>query len=154
MKIRTANHRRKLHLQNYSVLFSRTQICSSLKKGPSKCIILYAEHFCNRPLPSYNQYLKEYLDTLSTSSPTPTATTCILVLVRPATPAPAAWYTVLLLCVWICSGTGCSAKVILFFSKFLPFLLRQRRPAIGCTKNCLPIGVTVHSHCVESFQGL
>ena len=33
-------------------------------------------------------------------------------------------------------------------------LPRQHSPAIGCTKNYQPIGVTVHSHCVESFEGL
>ena len=30
----------------------------------------------------------------------------------------------------------------------LPPLPRQHSPAIGCTKNQQPIGVTVHSHCV------
>ena len=36
----------------------------------------------------------------------------------------------------------------------LPPLPRQHWAAIGCTKNYQPIGVTVHSHCVESFEGL
>ena len=36
----------------------------------------------------------------------------------------------------------------------LPPLPRQHSAAIGCTKSYQPIGVTVHSHCVESFEGL
>ena len=36
----------------------------------------------------------------------------------------------------------------------LPPLPRQHSAAIGCAKNYQPIGVTVHSHCVESFEGL
>ena len=36
----------------------------------------------------------------------------------------------------------------------LPPLPRQHSAAIGCRKNYQPIGVTVHSHCVESFEGL
>ena len=36
----------------------------------------------------------------------------------------------------------------------LPPLLRQHSAAIGCTKNYQPIGMTVHSHSVESFEGL
>ena len=36
----------------------------------------------------------------------------------------------------------------------LPPLPRQHSAAIGCTKNYQPIGVSVHSHCVESFEGL
>ena len=36
----------------------------------------------------------------------------------------------------------------------LPPLPRQHSAAIGCTQNYQPIGVTVHSHCVESFEGL
>ena len=36
----------------------------------------------------------------------------------------------------------------------LPPLPRQHSAVIGCTKNYQPIGVTVHSHCVESFGGL
>ena len=31
---------------------------------------------------------------------------------------------------------------------------RQHSAAIGCTKNYQPIGVTVLSHCVDSFEGL
>ena len=40
--------------------------------------------------------------------------------------------------------------------KSLQPLPRQQSAVIGCTKNCTkkPIGVTVHSHCVESFEGL
>ena len=36
----------------------------------------------------------------------------------------------------------------------MPPLPRQHSAAIGCTKNYQPIRVTVHSHCVESFEGL
>ena len=36
----------------------------------------------------------------------------------------------------------------------LPPLPRQHSADIGCTKNYQPIGVTIHSHCVESFEGL
>ena len=36
----------------------------------------------------------------------------------------------------------------------LPPLPRQHSAAIGCTKYFQPIGVTVHSHCVETFEGL
>ena len=46
---------------------------------------------------------------------------------------------------------------IVFFTRILeslPPLPRQHSAAIGCTKNFQPIGVTVHSHCVESFEGL
>ena len=46
-------------------------------------------------------------------------------------------------------------KYCVFFSRILeslPPLPRQHSAAIGCTKNCRPIGVTVHSHCVESFE--
>ena len=45
----------------------------------------------------------------------------------------------------------CSLNILFFsqeFSKVYPLPL-----AIGCTKN-QPIGVTVHSHCVESLEGL
>ena len=43
----------------------------------------------------------------------------------------------------------------MFFPRILESLLsRQHSAAIGCTKNYQPIGVTVHSHCVESFEGL
>ena len=38
--------------------------------------------------------------------------------------------------------------------KSLPPLPRQHSAAIGCTKNYQQIGATVHSHCVESFDGL
>jgi len=38
--------------------------------------------------------------------------------------------------------------------KSLPPLPRQHSAAIGCAKTNQPIGVTVHSHCVESFEGL
>ena len=43
-----------------------------------------------------------------------------------------------------------------FFSRILeslPPLPRQHSAAIGCSKNYQPIGVTVHSHCVESVAG-
>ena len=33
-------------------------------------------------------------------------------------------------------------------------LPRQNSAAIGSTKNYQPIGGTVHSHCVDSFEGL
>ena len=52
--------------------------------------------------------------------------------------------------------TGCSLNIV-FFSRVLeslPPLPRQHSAAIGCTKNYQPIGVTVNSHCVESFEGL
>ena len=48
-------------------------------------------------------------------------------------------------------------KYCVFFPRILeslPPLPRQHSAAIGCTKNYQPIGVTVHSHCVESFEGL
>ena len=50
--------------------------------------------------------------------------------------------------------TGCSLKIV-FFPRILEFppLPRQHSAAIGCTKNYLPKGVTVHSHCIESFEG-
>merc|ERR1711911_125031 len=44
-----------------------------------------------------------------------------------------------------------------FFSRILeslPPLPRQHSTSIGCKKNYQPIGLTVHSHCVESFEGL
>ena len=55
-------------------------------------------------------------------------------------------------------NTGCSLKIV-FFSKILeslpPLLPRQHSAAIGCcTINNQPIGVTVHSQWVESFEGL
>ena len=46
---------------------------------------------------------------------------------------------------------------IVLFSRFLeslPLLPRQHSAAISCTKNYQSIGVTVHSHCVESFDVL
>ena len=45
--------------------------------------------------------------------------------------------------------------IVGFFPRILESLRplpRQRSAAIGCTKNSQPIGVTVHSHCVESFE--
>ena len=52
--------------------------------------------------------------------------------------------------------TGCSLNIVFFpkIIEILPPLPRQHSAAIGCTKNYQPIGVTVHSHCVESFEGL
>ena len=53
-------------------------------------------------------------------------------------------------------ATGCSLNIV-FFPKILeslPPLPRQHSASIGCTKKYQPIGVTVHSHCVESFEGL
>ena len=52
--------------------------------------------------------------------------------------------------------TGCSLNIVFFPRIFesLPPLPRQHSAAIGCTKNYQPIGVTVHSHYVESFEGL
>ena len=50
--------------------------------------------------------------------------------------------------------TGCSLNIVFFPRIFesLPPLPRQHHSAvIGCTKNYQPIGVTIHSHCVESF---
>ena len=37
---------------------------------------------------------------------------------------------------------------------FQEFLVSEHSAAICCTKNYQPIGVTVHSHCVASFEGL
>ena len=54
-------------------------------------------------------------------------------------------------------GTGCSLNIVYFFPRILeslPLLPRQHSAAIGCTKKYQPIGVTVHSHCVESFEGI
>ena len=48
-------------------------------------------------------------------------------------------------------------KILCFFPRILdslPHLTRQHSAAIGCTKKYQPIGVTVHSHCAESFEGL
>ena len=49
----------------------------------------------------------------------------------------------------------------MFIKYFFPRILeslsplpRQHSASIGCTINYQPIGVTVHSHCVESFEGL
>ena len=36
----------------------------------------------------------------------------------------------------------------------LPPFPRQHPAAFGCTKSYQPIGVTVHTHCIESFEGL
>ena len=44
-----------------------------------------------------------------------------------------------------------------FFARILeglPPLPRQHSAAFGCTKNYQPIGVTVHSHCIESFEAI
>ena len=52
--------------------------------------------------------------------------------------------------------TGCSYNIV-FFQRILessPPRPRQHSTAIGCTKIYQPLGVTVHSHCVESFEGL
>ena len=53
-------------------------------------------------------------------------------------------------------STGCSLDIVFFprILESLPSLHRQHSTAIGCTKKYKPIGVTVHSHCVESFEGL
>ena len=60
--------------------------------------------------------------------------------------------------VGLCLGesTGCSLNILFFQRIFesLPPLPPQHSAATGCTKNGQPIGVTVHSHCVESFDGL
>ena len=53
--------------------------------------------------------------------------------------------------------TGCSLNIIVFFSRSLESLPphpHQHSAAIGCTKYYQPIGVTVHSHCIESFEGV
>ena len=52
--------------------------------------------------------------------------------------------------------TGCSLNIVFFprILESLPPLPRQHSAAIGCTKNCTPIGVTVHSLWVESIEGL
>ena len=41
-----------------------------------------------------------------------------------------------------------------FFQEFSKVCHLSFASTIGCTKNDQPIGVTVHSHCVESFEGL
>ena len=51
-------------------------------------------------------------------------------------------------------ATGCSLNID-FFPKILeifPPLPRQHSAVVGCTKIDQPIGVTVHSHCLESFE--
>ena len=48
-------------------------------------------------------------------------------------------------------------EILCFFPRILeslPPLPRERSAAVGCTKKYQPIGVTVRSHCVESFVGL
>ena len=52
--------------------------------------------------------------------------------------------------------TGCSLNIVFFprILESLPHLPRQHSAANGCTKNCQPIGVTVHSHCVDSYKGI
>ena len=48
--------------------------------------------------------------------------------------------------------TGCLLDIA-----FFPRILQSLPPLpiyIGCTKNYQPIGLTVHSHCIESFEGL
>ena len=52
--------------------------------------------------------------------------------------------------------TGCSLNIVIFpwILEILPPLPRQHWAAIGCTKNHQPIGVTVHSQCVDSFEDL
>ena len=52
--------------------------------------------------------------------------------------------------------TECSLNIVYSprILESLPHFPRQYLAAIGCTKNSQPIGVTVHSHCVESFGGL
>ena len=52
-------------------------------------------------------------------------------------------------------STGCPLNIV-FFPKILeslPPLPRQHSADIGCSKNYQPIGVTVHSHYVESDVG-
>ena len=51
--------------------------------------------------------------------------------------------------------SSCSLNIVVFFSRILESLSplpRQHSAAIGCTKSYQPIGVTVHSNCVESFE--
>ena len=48
-------------------------------------------------------------------------------------------------------------QILCFFLRIFesfPALPRQHSAAIGCTKNYQQKGVTVHSHCVEGFEGL
>ena len=52
--------------------------------------------------------------------------------------------------------TGCSLNIVFFFPRILeslPPLPLKHSAAIGCTKNYQPMWVSVHSHCVESFEG-
>ena len=49
--------------------------------------------------------------------------------------------------------TGCSFNIVFLFKNSRKFATTPS-PAIDCTKNYQPIGVTVHLHCVESFEGL
>ena len=52
--------------------------------------------------------------------------------------------------------TGCSLNIV-FFPKNCRKFATPPSSALCCYwlyKNCQPIGVTVHSHCVESFEGL
>ena len=56
----------------------------------------------------------------------------------------------------LCEYTGCSLNIV-FFSKNSRKFATSPSQALGCYmlyKNYQPIGVTVHSHCVESFEGL
>ena len=53
-------------------------------------------------------------------------------------------------------ATGCSLNSV-FFSKNSRKFATSPSPALGCYwlyKNYQPIGMTVHSHCVESFEGV
>ena len=59
------------------------------------------------------------------------------------------------------ASEGVNYRVFIQYCGFFPIILeslpslpRQHLASIGCTKNYQPIGVTVHSHCVESFEGL
>ena len=45
-------------------------------------------------------------------------------------------------------------KEFIKYCVFLPPLPCKHSAAICCKKNYQPIGVTVHSHCVENFEGL
>ena len=48
-------------------------------------------------------------------------------------------------------------EILCFFPRILeslPSLPRQHSAVIGCAKKYKPIEVTVHSHCVEGFEGL
>ena len=59
--------------------------------------------------------------------------------------------------IFVIRNTGCSVEIVLFPRIFiiLPPLPRQHWATIGCTNiGQHPIGVTVHSHCVESLEGL